>query len=301
MTSNRQALTATLIDHGFWLPTGVAGVFGRTERFERVVRGFDAIVVGVAREAGAERVDFPPVVDREVIRRTNYMESFPELCGSIHSYRESRGKHHDLVETVDRQDEWSGYLEQMPLTLCPAACYPLYPTCTGTLPEGGREFDLSSYVFRAEPSDDPARLQSFRMRENVRMADCETVVAWRNQWSTRALDLLQDLGLPAKREVAADPFFGRGGRLLAANQIAEQLKFEIEIPITSQTEQTAVCSFNYHEDKFAEIFDIRDARGERAHTACIGFGLERVALALIAIHGPELEGWPVTVRERLGL
>ena len=43
-------------------------------------------------------------------------------------------------------------------------------------------------------------------------------------------------------DVAADPFFGRGGRMLVANQIAEELKFELVVPITSIEEPEPVSS-----------------------------------------------------------
>ncbi len=297
----RKELTDALIAHGFWLPSNVPGVWGRTERFEVILEGFDSIVSDIARKAGAERVSFPPVIEREVIRNTGYMESFPELCGSIHSYREERGSHPDLIRQVEAGNDWTEFLEPMPVTLCPAACYPLYPTLSGSLPESGREIDLTSYVFRAEPSDDPARLQSFRMHENVRIGKPDAVKRWRDDWVERARDLLLSLGLETDLAVAADPFFGRGGKLLAANQIAEKLKIEISVPITSAEELTAVASFNYHGDKFGTTYGIALPDGDPAHTACIGFGLERVTLALIATHGTDVRIWPAQVREQLSL
>lgn len=301
MTTPRNTLTQALVEHGFCLPAGVPGVQGRTERFESIVAGFDSLIVEIARESGAERVAFPPVLDREVIRRTGYMASFPELCGSIHHYRQNRGRHIDLIDRIDQGGDWSEYLEQAPLTLCPAACYPLYPTLTGRLPEGGRLFDLTSYVFRAEPSDDPARLQAFRMRENVRIGRPSIVRDWRNAWSQHAHSLLCELGLDASLAVASDPFFGRGGKLLSQNQLAEELKFEILVPITSTEEPTAVASFNYHEDRFARAFAIETADEAPAHTACMGFGLERVVLALIESHGMTVSAWPASVRSKLSL
>ncbi len=301
MTLSRNELTDALIAHGYWLPSNVPGVWGRTERFEAILDGFDALVSEIARRAGAERVSFPPVIEREVIRQTGYMESFPELCGSIHSYREERGRHMDLVDQVEAGNDWTDFLEPMPVTLCPAACYPLYPTLSGPLPDSGREFDLTSYVFRAEPSDDPARLQSFRMHENVRIGRPDEVRRWRDDWADRGRELLLSLGLEADLAAAADPFFGRGGKMLAANQIAEGLKVEISVPITSTEEPTAVASFNYHEDKFGRTYGIELSDGNPAHTACIGFGLERVTLALIATHGIDVRGWPVHVREQLSL
>ena len=301
MESEQERFTDALVESGFWIRTGVQGLFGRTHAFESIVSGFDNLIVEIAREHQAEPISFPPVVDREIIRRTDYMDSFPELCGSIHSFRESTASHSELIESVEGGGDWSPSLEQMPITLCPAACYPVYPMCSGTLPENGRLFDLFSYVFRAEPSPDPARLQCFRQRENVRVAPASFVRSWRDEWSTRALDLLIGLGLPAEIEVATDPFFGRGGRLLSANQLADEGKLEIVVPITSGEKPTAVASFNDHGDKFSRIFDIRTAKGEFAETACVGFGLERIALALLKTHGLDLVAWPGSVRKSLRL
>lgn len=299
--ASRHRLTQSLIDAGHWIATGVPGVVGRSRVFEEIVRGVEERIHSVARALGAESIHFPPVLDREVIRRTAYMESFPELCGSIHSYRREHSGHADLVACVERGDDWAPLLQPMELTLCPAACYPLYPACSGVLPETGRHFSLSAWVFRSEPSDDPARLQSFRQHENVRIASPDMVREWCKAWHDRALGLLHDLGLPARIEVASDPFFGRGGRLLAANQIADERKLELVLPITSEQTPTALASINAHDDKFTRAFGIELPNGEPAHSACIGFGLERVALGLLTTHGFDPDSWPAQIRERLSL
>ena len=41
------------------------------------------------------------------------------------------------------------------------------------------------------------------------------------------------------------------------------------------------------------------ADGEVAHTACVGFGMERVALALFKHHGLDVKAWPAPVRKAL--
>jgi hypothetical protein len=38
-----------------------------------------------------------------------------------------------------------------------------------------------------------------------------------------------------------------------------------------------------------------------AHSACIGFGLDRITLALFATHGTDVEAWPEGVRSALAL
>ena len=73
----------------------------------------------------------------------------------------------------------------------------MYPTLTGTVPKGGRLVDMLNWVFRHEPSPEPTRMQSFRVREFVRIGTPDEVVEWRDMWLQRGLTLLQSLGLPA--------------------------------------------------------------------------------------------------------
>ena len=43
------------------------------------------------------------------------------------------------------------------------------------------------------------------------------------------------------------------------------------------------------------------AQGEVAHTGCVAFGMDRLAVALFATHGPDVAQWPAAVRTALGL
>src|SRR4029078_8104604 len=103
----------------------------------------------------------------------------------------------------------------------PVACDPLHPEAAkrGPLPAGGGIVDTGDqWVFRNEPSGDPARMRQFHMREFVRVASPEDIAALRNLRLDRTVGLFERLGLNATSEIAADPFFGRVGRMLAANQ-----------------------------------------------------------------------------------
>jgi seryl-tRNA synthetase len=177
----------------------------------------------------------------------------------------------------------------------------VYPTVSGTLPPGGRLFDVMSYCFRHEPSLDPARMQIFRMHEYVRIGSPDDVRPFRDFWLERGLEMLHAVGLDARAEVANDPFFGRGGKMLAVNQRDQSLKFELVVPICSTETPTAVVSCNYHQDHFGDTFGIQQHDGTVAHTACVGFGLERITLALFKTHGFDLAQWPASVTKTLAL
>lgn len=293
-----------LIERGLLIPGGVPGVYGRGTDFERVRNGFDAIVAAAAAPSAPEHLAFPPVLPRRQIEELGYLKSFPHLAGTIFAFDGDEAAAAEQEAVADRHEDWSGYQGMTDLCLTPAVCYPVYPAIAarGKLAPGGVEIDTGgSYAFRHEPSGDPARLQMFHMHELIRIGEPDTVTAWRDSWRDRAVELLRSVGLDADFDVASDPFFGRSGKLLARSQRSQALKFEILVPIT-EPEPTAVASFNYHQDHFSHTYGIEmDAEDPTAHTACLGFGLERITLALLRTHGLEVDSWDDGVREKLGL
>jgi seryl-tRNA synthetase len=102
-------------------------------------------------------------------------------------------------------------------------------------------------------------------------------------------------------EAASDPFFGRAGAMVGRFQVARALKFEMLVPIRSAESLTARMSFNYQRDHFGLTWGLRSANLERAHTACVEFGVDRLAVALFATHGIDAIKWPATVRASLAL
>jgi seryl-tRNA synthetase len=300
-TASQKRLLDELQEAGLLIPSGVPGVYGRSSAFETIRRAVDELITRRADGTTDLRMAFPPVMPRRELERIGYLSSFPHLAGSIFSFE---GDEQDALEQERRAadgDDWSEFQSRTALVLIPAACYPAYPAVAarGPLPVGGVAVDLGgSYVFRNEPSLDPARMQMFHQREMVRFGEPEVVASWRDTWSAQAVETLRSIGLDARLELASDPFFGRAGRLLARSQRSQELKFEVQVPIASD-EPTAVASFNYHQEHFSAIYDIKLASGERAHTACLGFGLERLTLALIAAHGTDAAEWPTDVRQEL--
>lgn len=290
-----------LIDHGLLIDSGVPGVYGRGAAFEEVLRSFDDLVTGAFVDDGAEAMWFPPVLPRQNLESTGYLKSFPHLAATIFGFDGTEAQAIEQHERASRHEDWAGFQSMTDLVLTPAACYPVYPAVAarGPLSPGGIAVDTgAAYVFRREPSGDPSRLQMFRMREMVRLGEPQTVLEWRNRWLDRSMEMLRGLGLAAASDIASDPFFGRSGRMLAASQREQALKFEILVPIAGP-EPTALVSFNYHQDHFAHAHRLTAVDGGEVHTACLGFGLERVALALLWTHGLDVEGWPGAVRGQL--
>jgi len=288
-----------LLASGLLVDTGVDGLYGRSGTFEKVVRGIDELVSSAGADEHASVLHFPAVIPRLVLERSGYLGSFPDLTGSVSVFEGDDDKHARLLERLAQGENWAELLTPSDVALCSAACHPVYPLCSGRLPPGGRRFEVFGSCFRHEPSLDPARMQAFRQHEFVYVGEPDGALAHRDLWLERAADLLSGLGLAVETVVANDPFFGRTGRMLASNQRADTLKYEIVCAVRPDAQPTALSSSNYHLDHFGIGFGIESANGDVAHTACVGFGVERITLALLGTHGLEPDTWPLGVRSCL--
>jgi seryl-tRNA synthetase len=295
---SRSSFREALFQGGLLWPSGVDGVVGLSPRFEEIVSALERYATSRLGRPEDEVLRFPPLTPRAVIERTDYVRSFPHLMGSVHSFAGDDRAQAGLLASAEAEGDWAASLPPTELMLTPAICHPLYPLCRGVLPGGWRRFNVTGWCFRHEPSTDPLRLQAFRQYEWVCLGEPRAVTEQRDHWVGEAMSLLGDLGLDMDVLVANDPFFGRAGRMLAAMQRDESLKLEFVTEV-AEGGPVAIGSCNRHLDHFGTAFGIEVAPGYPAHSACIGFGLERVSLALLACHGLEPLRWPAATRERL--
>jgi seryl-tRNA synthetase len=290
-----------LLDKGLLIATGVDGLYGRSALFEDVIERVNDMVSAWGAGKSIEVLRFPPAMSAKVLEESGYWKNCPDQVGAIFSFCGDDRAHQRLLKCLDNQEDWTEDVEPTRLVMTPAACYPVYPVMAarGALPTGGRIVDIFSYCFRHEPSIDPARMQMFRQREFVRMGSEDQVQQFREELIAFATEMVRALRLPASVEVANDPFFGRAGKIVAEIQRRQALKFELLIPGINDAAPTACASFNYHLDRFGSLWNLTTDTGEVAHTACVGFGLERIALSLFKHHGLDTNQWPDDVRKKL--
>lgn len=283
-------------------PMNAQGVYARTGAYESVVEALAALISS-KREAGTEVFRFPPVMSRAHLERHGYLKSFPNLLGCVSCLDGSEAEIRASADKHAAGGDWTTGLETADLVLTPAACYPVYPIAAarGAVPAEGYRFDVACDCFRREPSRNLDRLQSFRMREYVCIGTPEQVGAFRERWIVKATALADELGLTYTVETASDPFFGRVGQIMAFSQLEQALKFELLVPLRGAAAGTACMSFNYHREHFGTTWDLRQEDGEPAHTGCVAFGMDRLAVALFAVHGAAVADWPGSVRSALRL
>lgn len=303
LAAAQRAFRDELLENRLLISMDVDGLYGRSGTFEHIVERINAAFSAIGDPDRPEVMRFPPGIGKWQLEKSGYLKSSPQLAGTVHSFFGGDREHRAMVEQIEQQTDWTAGQKATEVALAPAACYGVYPAIAarGPLSPEGALVDVYTYVFRHEPSIDPARMQMFRQREHVRLGSPSQALTFRKLWMERGQTVIGSLGLPFTVDVANDPFFGRTGKLLASSQREESLKFELLVPITSTEQPTACVSFNYHRDLFGAGWDITAADGTAAHTACVGFGVERITLALLKHHGLVPAKWPAKVRDVLGL
>lgn len=293
-----------LVDAGLLVPMGIDGLYGRGAVFEAVIDGIDHVVRRKGRSVHGDQpklLRFPPVYSRAAFEKTDYIASFPDLTGAISTFTGDNKDHRALLADRDAGEPWDSHLHPAGTMLVSAACHPAYSTLDPTLPDSGQLLDVYGYCFRHEPAIDPARMQAFRMHEYVIVGTPEQAAEHRDSWVGRGLDVLGELGLEAKPVAANDPFFGRVGKMLATNQLDQGLKTELVVRLYDDLDEgTAVVSANCHQDHFGETFGLTTSDGGVAHSACVGFGMERIALAMLRTHGIDAQSWDKDLWSVLG-
>ena len=258
--------------------------------------------VGLTR-FGAMEEEHPVLLEPDVVARSGYFGSFPQSVCLVSHLRED----FDAIEAFRAANTEApaltlpdpGALEPAAAVLRPAVCLPIYRALEGaTVPEDGLAITTTGKAFRYESRNLGGlhRLWDFSMREIVFVGGGAAIEDRRAALIETMRSLLEAWDLEARVVAASDPFFATVRGTKALWQRARALKYEVLVDVGAESGPLAVASINFAGTRFGDAFGIRTAAGESATTACVGFGLERMVLALFAQHGFERARWPGALR-----
>ena len=246
------------------LPTGIDGVYARTAIFEQVVDGLGALI-SRHRDPDTEVLRFPPVMSRRQLEKSGYLKSFPHFLGCVSCLA---GDEADIG--AQRRALRGGR------RLDAGACGRRSRAQSRRLLSGlsaGRE--PRPRARRAASSSTSPATASAASRQRCSIgcnrSACANMSAsarrsrsrnFRAHWMERAEGFAGQLGLNYRIDQASDPFFGRGGKLMAMSQVEQALKFELLVPVHSEEQPTACMSFNYHREHFGDDLEFAQ-RGRR--------------------------------------
>ena len=280
------------------------GWFGFGPRLVELMNLFDRDVQAIADRMPAVPHQFPTLIGADVMDRCRYLRSFPSALTMVSHLREDLGAIQDFAKVA----AWDGErlicdpqsLSTIQCLLAPSICFHYYAWLKD------RKIDTTCvtaigkcFRFESKSMAGLERLWDFTMREVIFAGPGKYVLDQRQRVVDESVALLDKWGLAYEIKSATDPFFIEDYAAMTAFQLAFDLKFEVLAPLPYKNKDLAIGSFNYHQDFFGRSFAIAGASGEPIHTSCVGFGLERVALAFLAQHGLDPKRWPAAIAKQI--
>ena len=280
------------------------GRYGLGPKLVALIEYFDLRVRQMATTFQAGAHTFPSLIGADVLDRCRYLRNFPSSLNLVSHLRED----HAILQEFARSVRWDGEqlacdrnsMSGIECLLSPSVCFHWYMWLRDSKLAEPRVVTALGKCFRYESSNLTGleRLWDFQMREIIFVGPAEFVLANRSSLVDLSVNFLDELGMAYEITTATDPFFVDSYAVQAAYQQGFELKFELLAPLPYSGKKLAVGSINYHQDFFGRSFAI-DTDAGPAHTGCIGFGYERLALAFLAQHGINEKNWPDTIASHL--
>jgi len=278
------------------------GLFVFREPVSTLIRFLDhAVLVRIARPFGAVEEAYPNCIPLTDLGATDHFASFPEhLHFLTHLIQDL-----DILDAfaADARAEGGAVRPQTPrlspvqLVHNPSTCYHCYAARRGTTIAGDVAITAIAKCHRYEAANhaDFGRLLEFSLREVIFLGSPDYVRACREKTLELVQALATDWQLAGDLLPSNDPFFTSDFAAKAGQQHRFAMKFEYRATLPGMTKMLAIMSSNLHGPTFSKTFALRRDGGP-LHTGCLGFGLERLALALIAQHGHDPQAWPAALR-----
>ena len=274
------------------------GLFVYGQPVSTLLRFLDhAMLVRFATPFGAIEEVYPNCIPAESLSAAHHLGSFPEHLHFLTHLREDLDLLDDFSQrakagsdtVVPNLDEVS----RLRLVQNPSTCY----HCYAARRDGSVDEDVAitattrCHRYEAANHHQFGRLLEFTMREVIFLGTPDYARATRAQCLQLIEQLAMDWQLYGELSPANDPFFSADFAAKANQQRRLAMKFEYRMTIPGQEKKLAVMSSNLHGPTFSKAFNIK-RRGRVINSGCLGFGIERLALAIIAQHGSDPALWP---------
>ncbi len=284
------------------------GFFLFQGQFLKVFQSINQKVRDFATELGAIEQEYPTVWPVELYKKINYFYEFPQqviLCATLKDDHNCRS---EFAEKYRKENDYTSVeidelFEESVYGLESAVCDCCYYALSGTKDNANHFYTCYNKVFRNEnsPTKQLDRITNFSVRDIMFVGSEEFVLESREKLIEMLSEFLTSLELNCKIETANDPFFTNQAAMKSVFQNSSKLKYELLAEIPHLGKAIAVGSINNHLDMFSQAFDISTPSGDKAHSGCIGVGMERMVYALYSQHGENTQDWPAKVQEYLAL
>jgi len=271
----------------------------------QVFRGIDDLFRGWAETQAADEEFFPVSVRTESLAKAGYFNSFSQhayfvspLTLSVEAIESAQSG-----EIFDAEADASvkQHLQTPEWVLSPTVCHHCFESRSGRTESSQQTVTALNQCSRYEVHDTGGlqRLRHYWMREIIYFRpNAKDVQSALDDILKVTTDYLRKWGISFRVSSASDPFFLDSGSSKRLFQTSFLLKRELQLPVEGK--HIACASFNNHQESLTGAFEISAEEGSVA-SGCVGWGYDRLILALFSQLGPNVDQWPEAVRSDLNL
>ena len=262
-----------------------------------------SVIRNFAQPFQAELELYPATILCETLDRCNHFTSFPEHIDFVAHLRPDIDTLNQFARGCE-EDNWSadlhdGRMANYNYAISPSCCYHCYEGMEGwELDRPGRCITavLGCHRFEGANQTTLSRLRAFTMREVVWVGHPKFVLESLAKAEELIIEQARRWGLQCRFESANDMFFTDDYTVKASFQRQQEAKKELRALIPQEDKMISLISSNFHSATFGKAFNIKVA-GRYAASACVGWGLERIAYAIFSQFGLDPADWPVGLCE----
>jgi seryl-tRNA synthetase len=270
----------------------------------QLFESLDRLLLGHARELGAEPQVYPVLVEARTLMQSGYLKSFPHHAVFVAPVAQNLKSLQKIgtcsepgeLDEAGRESVFAAHDR----VLAPTVCYPCMEALRGTRLISHRSYTAMNPCHRSEAlaRDALDRLECFRMREVISFGDEAYVARLLETSFDYTRQILVRWGIAHQGVTATDPFFaGAAGKRFFQATFA--LKRELRVRTDFDGQWLSIASFNNHQRSLTRSFGIEGPNGP-LHSGCVGWGFERLLYGLMCQLGTDCERWPAVVRADLG-
>lgn len=257
-------------------------------------------------EFEAYELKVPSMISSEVVDQAGYFETGCQHISFVSPISNESDKFEKFLpawKESGNKNSIHKFLKEPKDVLTPALCLHCYPLMENQVisPNQIVSFTIHGSCFRDESGNlnNEERLNEFTMREAVFIGDPEILKTIRVKLEKFTILLGSWFGFKFRLEAANDIFFDENARLQLFSQLASSSKIEFSVYSSTINKYMASGSINSHQNHFSKRFAIKDSELNYSSSMCIGFGFNRLVLALSESIEDELPTFIQHLNEKL--
>ena len=260
------------------------GVYSLHDNFLKFSREFDKIFLRYAKKSGYEEADYSGVLNINSLIENSYIHSFPNHCLFLSNIKRSDKILKKISKiNINQNQKIKNYLGNPKTMLSPTVCYNCFETLKNKSIKNNLKITSISRCYRYESLNyfQLERLKVYSMRELMFYGNKKFIENQIKNCLNFFIKFLNKNKIMFRILTATDPFFLQSQDNKKIFQLANKLKYELEVYLPFEKKWIAVGSFNNHLDTLTKKYNIKNNR-KNCNSGCIGIGYERFLYAFFS-------------------